>query len=301
MHTRFFLAEAIYRTWPKLFVLTEDGLLYSEYKEFNNNAKVEKQFDFDTFRSEDYNWGGYQTLVEIDKSIAISYKLTKQKNWVQKYLESKSKSQFIAIEEKLDLLKFLQEKNILFCFNEKKYDYSKLKYIIVGDNPGNVEYQTNRFFEGPSGQELRRHFKENVLVSNFDDECIIFNKTYIHTTKTKDLIEVRKKIGNQVFNSIQDQCANEVAKISNEYNLPILIFGKSQIRPNHLFETFWNKINMKVENKDIIFVFSHPSPPHFQFKNEWESEKEKNTTLNPFELLSLIGRTNAKQINSFFN
>lgn len=89
----------------------------------------------------------------------------------------------------------LDEKGVKYCLNEQQYDYSKLRYIIVGDNPGLKEYKENRFFVGSSGQLLRKHFKENNLIGNFDKECIIFNKTIIHTEKTNELKGVIEKIG----------------------------------------------------------------------------------------------------------
>ena len=70
----------------------------------------------------------------------------------------------------------LDNLGIKYCFNEQNYDLPTLKFIIVGDNPGNIEYKENKFFIGPSGQVLREHFCSNELVGNFENECIIYNK-----------------------------------------------------------------------------------------------------------------------------
>lgn len=87
MRTRFFYGAATHNTWPKLFVLTEDGKFYCEYLDFMQPAKVVKEFDFELFKAEDYKWSGYQTIVEIDETEAKNITLTRQSNWINSYLD----------------------------------------------------------------------------------------------------------------------------------------------------------------------------------------------------------------------
>jgi hypothetical protein len=86
MKTRFFYAAQSFNTWPKLFVLTEDGRFYCEYLDYMKPARVDLKFDFDNFKAEDYKWGGYQTIVEVDEAKAKSTMLTRQPNWISGYL-----------------------------------------------------------------------------------------------------------------------------------------------------------------------------------------------------------------------
>jgi len=298
MKARFFYAPQIFSTWPKLFILTEDGKLYTEYLYRFNLIKSEQQVDFVSFNSDKFKFEGYQTLQEITQDEALQVQLVKQNNWIKSYLLRKIQVLPDNVNDNKSTLEILKEKNIPFCFNEQEYDYSKLKYIIVGDNPGNLEYTTNRFFIGPSGQELRNHFLENGLIHDFDEECIIFNKTYIHTTKTEQLIELRERIGYDLFNQIQVECANEIIKISNEYRLPVLIFGISHIKPNRLFERFWITLKSKISDNSKILVFKHPS--HNHFKNDWDLAVHIYPNLLPIELLFEIGRKNTDDINNLF-
>ncbi len=194
----------------------------------------------------------------------------------------------------------LDELGVKYCFNEQLYDFSKLKFIIVGANPGNTEFKEKRFFIGPSGQELRRHFKSNGLTTDFENECIIFNKTFIHTTKTVELEPIALQIGKNLFDEIQIHCAKEVAEISNKYNLPILIFGKSNIGPNLLFDKFWTAINEFTHNKENILVFNHPSPPYLQFDKEWDKYRLEFDSDSDSSLILLrrIGLINSNNINN---
>ncbi|MGQ7946848.1 uracil-DNA glycosylase family protein [Flavobacterium sp. WC2509] len=194
------------------------------------------------------------------------------------------------------ITKFIEELkklNVEYCLNEQVYDYKKLKYIIVGDNPGKTEKKENRFFIGASGQKLRKHFESNKLVDDFNNECIIFNKTFIHTVKTEQLESIRINIGIELFDNIQIHCAKEISKITNEFNIPILIFGKSKIGANLLFESFWKAINEFTIIKENILVFNHPSYNHFF--NEWDKYKT-DLKLNSKELLKEIGTINSQKI-----
>ena len=86
MEARFFIADASYNTWKKIYVLTSDGTLYSEYLNHMNSATDRKTVDYSSFSQEDYSFGGYQNLREVCKSEASSAMLIKQGNWVSSYL-----------------------------------------------------------------------------------------------------------------------------------------------------------------------------------------------------------------------
>lgn len=98
MKARYFIAPAVLNnglnTWKKLFVLTEDNVLYCEYLEFKEPAKVIKQFDFQSFKASHYSWGRgeFQHMFETDYESIINEKLSCQKNWIDSYLEAKTKN-----------------------------------------------------------------------------------------------------------------------------------------------------------------------------------------------------------------
>ncbi len=95
INVRFFIADPIHRTWSKIAVLTEDGILYSEYLSYMEPTIIKKSgINFNTFNASDYSFGerehghSYQPMREVSVDEAVAYKLTAQENWVKRYLDS---------------------------------------------------------------------------------------------------------------------------------------------------------------------------------------------------------------------
>lgn len=205
----------------------------------------------------------------------------------------------LLLMTKKEILLKLDELKIDYSFNETNQELSKIKFIIVGDNPGEREFLYQEYFVGPSGQKLRRHFIENELVKDFDTECLICNKTFIHSNKTKELNQIKTKIGPYLFKTIQQLCAYEIIELSKITGAPILIFGKSELGSKKLFEDFWLKIIEYNNGKENIFVFNHPSFDNFT--KEWQKFRKTNKKASNLELLIEIGKANASKINLGFN
>ena len=94
MKARFFIADPVHRTWPKLAVLTADGVFYSEYLAWMKPVVFRKEgFDFGSFKSDDFAFGSeehgnaYQSIREVDYEEAINFQLNSQQNWVKAYIE----------------------------------------------------------------------------------------------------------------------------------------------------------------------------------------------------------------------
>ena len=94
MKVRFFVADGIHKTWPKIAVLTEEGVLYSEYLAWMKPVIFRKEgFDFESFKSDDFAFGeeehgnAYQALREVKYEEAANFQLNSQGNWVKSYIE----------------------------------------------------------------------------------------------------------------------------------------------------------------------------------------------------------------------
>ena len=93
MKARFFYGAPIFSNSPKLFVLTEDGILYSQVSEYNT-TKIEQteHLSFSNFSIRDFESEDYPTFLEIDFKKACDIPLTNQVNWINRYILSKSKT-----------------------------------------------------------------------------------------------------------------------------------------------------------------------------------------------------------------
>ena len=73
-------------TWSKLFVLSENGILYCEYLDFMQPRNIILKYNFDSFKAEDYKWSGFQSIIEIDENTALNKKLIMHQNWIYSYI-----------------------------------------------------------------------------------------------------------------------------------------------------------------------------------------------------------------------
>ncbi len=145
---------------------------------------------------------------------------------------------------------------------------------------------------------MRNHFIENDISAKFNEECAVFNKTFIHTKQTNQLNEVKQICGESLFNETLNYSAEEIARISNKGKLPILIFGKTLLTYGKLFECFWSTLNLNVSNTRMILVFNHPSRNHFT--NEWKLHESILKYKNTKDLLFQIGTLNADKIRTTY-
>ena len=89
MNARFFYGAPIFTNSPKLMVLTEDGILYSEVKEYEV-TKIEKfeNVSYSNFSEKDYENEDYPVLLEIGHQEAREMPLAGQPNWIERYILS---------------------------------------------------------------------------------------------------------------------------------------------------------------------------------------------------------------------
>jgi len=195
MKARFFYAPAAYRTWPKLYVLTEDGTLYCEYLDYMQPAKDIKQVNFDNFKAEDYQFGGYQPLEEISYEVAKAKSLKRQSNWIDRYLSSKKvNSNTLTPNNRFDDI--LQYKRYYKACEEMEYGIhgpevkdgklyiSIFHYLqFIGKNPKSYDTFSlgNYLTNASSYYETCQYACQNFNINKFDldllqKEEINFNK-----------------------------------------------------------------------------------------------------------------------------
>ncbi len=137
-----------------------------------------------------------------------------------------------------------------------------IKYILVADNPGNIEALNERYLIGPAGLAARVYF-ERAMVSNFKKEVIVLNKTPIHTSITNKLENLKE----QSIES-QEYMVNLIVELALLLNVPIIISGYSNglikrkdklVFNNKSLRPFFMKFADEVREKNITnyYIISH--------------------------------------------
>jgi len=91
MNARFFYAAPIFTNSPKLMVLTEDSVLYSEHRDFEViNVERQTGVNYTAFNLSDYENEDYPILLEIKFEEAREIPLQGQPNWIDRYAAQKN-------------------------------------------------------------------------------------------------------------------------------------------------------------------------------------------------------------------
>lgn len=99
MNARFFYAAPIFTNSPKLMVLTEDNILYSEIKEYEMvNIERVSDVSFATFSEKEFENEDFPVLLEIGYNEAKDMPLAGQPNWIDRYVSSNNISVEMALQ-----------------------------------------------------------------------------------------------------------------------------------------------------------------------------------------------------------
>jgi len=194
--------------------------------------------------------------------------MNKTQDLVQKFEEyiSKINSEnpefFKAVADISQSYGYILENAAVFNRNLKKI--TNLRYILVADNPGVTEQHEECYLVGKAGKTARNFFKNNSLVSDFDEEVAVLNKTFIHTKSTLDL----KKFKNfkSLFEDSEKFMANLAVDMLEATEAELWITGCSELGEKKLFSEYLKTLKSRcAENptlKERIFFY-----PHFSFGN----------------------------------
>ena len=149
-------------------------------------------------------------------------------------------------------------------FNKNLLKLKNLKYILVADNPGMTEQEEECYLVGKAGKTARNFFKNNELVSDFDEEVAVLNKTFIHTKSTVDLKKLKKF--KRLFEDSEKFMANLAVDMLEASDCELWITGCSELTEKGLFAQYLKTLKERcAENpalKEKIFFY-----PHFSFGN----------------------------------
>jgi hypothetical protein len=178
----------------------------------------------------------------------------------------------------------------------------KVKYILVGDNPGKNEQQHERYLIGQAGKQAKNFF-ESLLVEDFYSEVLILNKTPVHTKGTSDLKDL---YGNyqDLLRETQEYMANLIFKLHGILGCEVWITGFSGCRNSdgkwlnenrkgsynlnqQVTPFFFEKIRELYRGSSLsksFFIFKH-----FSYGNFRKDLNQADTNLGLREKLDQIG------------
>ena len=149
-------------------------------------------------------------------------------------------------------------------FNKNLLKITNLKYILVADNPGVTEQHEECYLVGKAGKTARNFFKNNSLVSDFDEEVAVLNKTFIHTKSTLDLKKLRDF--KDLFEDSEKFMANLAVDMLEATDAELWITGCSELGEKKLFSEYLKTLKSRCAQnpalKERIFFY-----PHFSFGN----------------------------------
>ncbi len=166
------------------------------------------------------------------------------------------------------------------CDLDKFKKGSSIKYILIGDNPGEQERILNRYLIGKAGQTARNFFQGSGLVESFDEEVLVLNKTFLHTKSTIDLKMLMKE---SLLKGQLEQSQRFMANLAFDLHLilgcELWITGCSEIRPKGIFEQFRESMNSRYSGEEFprgkFLCFKHFS--YGNFTRDLNSEEGGHT------------------------
>lgn len=136
-------------------------------------------------------------------------------------------------------------------------DFSSIKYILVGDNPGKEE--NDEYFVGTAGKKARSFFKD-FLVNDFDSEVLVLNKYVIQSNTTNTLPDK---------DTSQNYMACLIYKLQALLDVPVVICGYTGgmlfVKKDHTYKQY---IKGSVDKAAKTNVFFHALKNEYK-DNDW--------------------------------
>lgn len=163
------------------------------------------------------------------------------------------------------------ENSVVFNKNLRKIRDDGPKYILVADNPGMDEQKSENlcYLIGKSGQMARNFFVNSGLVTDFDCEVAVLNKSCIHTHSTTDLKKLKEYKG--LIVESQRFMADVAINIQKIYGSKLWIIGCSELHEKGIFAPYLQRLNERHSTdawhlKDQAYFYPHFSYGNFQKK-----------------------------------
>lgn len=156
---------------------------------------------------------------------------------------------------------------MVFNRNLRKIGTKGPKYILVADNPGMDEQKNENccYLIGKSGKMARNFFVENKLVSDFDSEVAVLNKSCVHTHSTTDLKKLNEF--NELVADSQEFMADIAIDIQKIYGCKLWIIGCSELHEKGIFAPYLRRLSERYQTDACHIKENVSFYPHFSYGN----------------------------------
>lgn len=181
-----------------------------------------------------------------------------------------------------------------FVYNKSldEINPSEVKYILVGDNPGQSELETGYYLIGKAGQVARNLFCQMGI--DFDSQVLVLNKTVVFTKQTAGLKGLLKT-NPEIINETQIYMAEMICRLQEILGCPVLIVGISDVRKadgtwlksKSLFRPFFSVIQRNFSSSPVSeqLLFGK----HFSYGNFSKDLQKAPPVLELEQKVRLIG------------
>lgn len=159
---------------------------------------------------------------------------------------------------------------------------SKIKYILIADNPGKEEAVEHRYLIGHAGRQARNFFENSGLVSVFEDEVMVLNKTCIHTDSTSELRVLKKS---ELLAGSQRFMAETAYGFHRILDCEMWIVGCSEFKERGIFTEFRETLTDCYSRekrsllKEKVFCYKHFSYGNFSHDLKVHPSQDLNIKL----------------------
>jgi len=160
---------------------------------------------------------------------------------------------------------------------------SKIKYILLADNPGKEEAVEHRYLVGHAGKQARNFFESSGLVNDFTDEVMVLNKTCIHTDSTGDLKVLKKS---ELLAESQKLMAEIAFGFHTVLKCEMWIIGCSEFRQGGIFSQFRDTLTgcynsgKSLQLREKVFCYKHFSYGNFSHDLRTHPSQDMNIKLH---------------------
>ena len=164
------------------------------------------------------------------------------KDKISKWMNSSQEKDVVPNPNQKNEAKKKKADQFLEDLSKQVNNIKNIKYIIVGDNPGNTELNEQKYFWGRT-----KHIRDFLTKLACEQEIIFWNKSFVSTART---VKLDKEKESQEI--MAEFIVNLLRKNSS---IKLWLLGKDFEK----FSYFYQELEKGMPEKVNVCIFGHPS------------------------------------------